>query len=229
MMRTPMSWKRMAARSWAGRPGDRDLEFARQERELGMEGRPLAQQLAIRAGVLELVGCDAGEGVAGDVADAVAAGLDRVHLHARQFVENGRDVLETGPVVLDVLPRRDVSVPAIVGARDVCELAHLLAVEHAVGNGDAQHVRVQLHVETVLQPQRLELVLGDFAARCGVRPGRGTGGRAPRRCVGRTRRTGTWASLSIRRAARFRLRGRDGGRPRWAPWRGLLRARSAGR
>jgi hypothetical protein len=45
------------------------------------------------------------------------------------------------------------------------ELAHLPAVERAIGDGDAQHVGVKLQVDAVHQPQRLELVLGDLADR----------------------------------------------------------------
>ena len=62
------------------RAGDRDLELARQVGELRMEGRPLADDLGPDARILDLVGRDAGELVGGHVADAVAAGLDRVHL-----------------------------------------------------------------------------------------------------------------------------------------------------
>ncbi len=43
------------------------------------------------------------------------------------------------------------------------QLAHLLRRQRAVGHGDAQHVGVQLQIETVHQPQRLELVFGQFA------------------------------------------------------------------
>ena len=38
-----------------------------------------------------------------------------------------------------------------------------LRVQRAVGNGDAQHVGVQLQIDAVHQPQRPELVLGDLA------------------------------------------------------------------
>src|SRR5205085_5716043 len=51
---------------------DRDLELARQEGELRMQRAPLAQDLAVGPRVDDLVGGDAGEAVAGDVADAVA-------------------------------------------------------------------------------------------------------------------------------------------------------------
>ena len=64
---------------------------------------------------------------------------------------------------LQVLARREVAVAAIVAARDRGELAQLPARQRAVGNGDAQHVGVELQVEAVGQPQRLELLLGELA------------------------------------------------------------------
>ena len=73
---------------------DGDLEFARQKGEFRMEGRPLADQFAIRPRIDDFVGGDAGEMVGGDVADAIAAGLDRVHLHRREVGQDVRHVLE---------------------------------------------------------------------------------------------------------------------------------------
>ena len=59
--------------------GDRDLELARQEREFRMQRRVLAHDLRPDARVLDLVGRDARPLVGGDVAHAIAAGLDAVH------------------------------------------------------------------------------------------------------------------------------------------------------
>ena len=67
------------------------------------------------------------------------------------------------PVELQILPRREMAVALVVFARDVRELAQLPRRQRAVGNGDAQHVGVKLQIEPVHQPQRLELVLGQFA------------------------------------------------------------------
>ena len=60
--------------------GDRDLELARQEDEFRMQRRPLPEDLGIGPRIDDLVGGGAGEMVGGDVADAVARGLDGVHL-----------------------------------------------------------------------------------------------------------------------------------------------------
>ena len=56
-----------------------------------------------------------------------------------------------------------MAVAAIISAGDVRELAHLPAVERAIGNRHAQHVGVELQVEAVLQAQGLELVVGQVA------------------------------------------------------------------
>ena len=110
-----------------GRAGDGDLELARQVEKFGMDARPLPDDLGHRARIDDLVGSRAGEGVGGDVADAIARGLDGVHLDRGQFVEDFRHVLELGPVVLDVLARGEMAVAAVVGAGDMGEPAHLRA------------------------------------------------------------------------------------------------------
>ena len=70
-----------------------------------MERGPLAQDLGERARIDDLVGRDAGEVVGGDVADAVAAGLDGVHLDRGQVGEDVGHLLQLRPVELDVLAR----------------------------------------------------------------------------------------------------------------------------
>ena len=82
------------------------------------------------------------------------------------FGEIGQRVGQVGeldPVELDVLPRGEMAVAAVVAPRHMGELAQLLRRQRAVGNGDAEHVGVQLQIDAVLQPQHLELVLGEFA------------------------------------------------------------------
>ena len=49
----------------------------------------------------------------GDVSDAVAAGLNCVHADCGETVENQRYVLQVGPVVLDVLSRREMTVATV--------------------------------------------------------------------------------------------------------------------
>ena len=101
--------------------------------------------------------------VAGDVADAIAAGLDRVHLDARQLGQDVGHVFEPRPVELDVLARGEVAVASVILPADVRERAQLSRRQQAVRDGDAQHRRVALDVQAVLQAQRPELVLGQLA------------------------------------------------------------------
>ena len=151
-------------RAVARRAGDRDLELARQERELGVQARPLADGLGVDARVLDLVGRGAGVVVGGHAAEAVAAGLDGVHLDLGQFGQDVGHVLQPEPVELDVLARGDVAVALVVAPRNPRQGAHLPGREGAVGNGDPQHVGVELQIEPVQQAQGAELVLREFAA-----------------------------------------------------------------
>ncbi|MCY1536751.1 hypothetical protein D9M68_722210 [compost metagenome] len=165
-----------------GGAGDGDLELARQEGELGVQRAPLAHDFRERARVGDLVDGDAGALVARDVADAVAAGLDAVHVDRSQQVHHVGRLGQRNPVVLDVLARREVGVVGgqlvaaeqalgldglavdlglglVVFAGDAGQHAQLLARQLAVRHGHAQHRRVALHVPAVLQAQGAELVL----------------------------------------------------------------------
>jgi hypothetical protein len=90
-----------------------------------VEGGPLADDFAPWARVDHFVGGDTGELVGGDVAQAVAAGLDRVHLHGGQFGQDVRDVFQRRPVELHVLAGADVGVALVVVAGDLGHHAHL--------------------------------------------------------------------------------------------------------
>ena len=129
-------------RAVAHRAIERNLELARQERELRVQRRPLADDLGIDARVLDLVRRDTGVLVGGDVANAVAARLDGVHLDFRQFLKNIRRFGEAWPIELNVLPRREMPVSLIVAPGDMGEPAELHRRQHAIGHGDAQHVGV---------------------------------------------------------------------------------------
>ena len=87
----------------------------------------------------------------------------RMHVDFGQRRQRVGRVLELDPVELQVLARREVAVAAIVLARDVGQLAQLARRQRAVGNGDPQHVGMELQVEAVVQAQRLELLLGQLA------------------------------------------------------------------
>ena len=94
-----------------GRAGYRDLELARQEGEFRMEGRPLADDLAPDARILDLVGGHAGEVIGGDIADAIAAGLDGMHLDARPArARMSARLDQLDPVELQVLAGGEMAV-----------------------------------------------------------------------------------------------------------------------
>jgi len=109
-----------------------------------------------------LVGRDARQVVAGDVAGVVAARLDAVQLHLRELREQIRHLLELRPVELDVLPRGEVRIAAVVRARHVRHFAQLRRLEQAIGHGDAQHRREALLIKTVAKPQVAKLLLAEL-------------------------------------------------------------------
>jgi hypothetical protein len=103
------------------------------------------------------------------VPDAVAARLDRVHLHCRKVFEDVGHVFELRPVVLDVLTGAEVPVAAVVALRNEREHAKLPGGQDPIRNGHSQHRRMALDVQAVLKAQRAELVLGQFAGEKAVR------------------------------------------------------------
>ena len=179
----------------AQRSGHRDLELARQVGELRVQGRPLAQQLAVRAGIGDLVGRDAGQVVAGDVAYAVAAGLNGVHVHRGEIGEDVRHPFQGGPVELDVLARGEVAVAAVVARGDRGEHPQLRRRQDAVGDRHPEHRSEPLDVEPVHQPQGLELAPRRALPRDSVRSARESRPPVPGRAAGRRCRTGTWSCL----------------------------------
>ena len=56
-------------------------------------------------------------------------------------------------------------VAAVIVVADLGEFSQLERRQGAVGNRNAQHRRVLLHIQTVLQTQRFELVLGQFTGK----------------------------------------------------------------
>ena len=54
---------------------------------------------------------------------------------------------------------------AVEVARIPRQPTHLMAGQYPIRNGNAQHIGVQLQIQTVLQAQRLEFILGKVAAK----------------------------------------------------------------
>src|SRR5688572_12708665 len=112
----------------------------------------------------ELVLRAAGILVRRDVAHAVARRLDARDLDVGEMLQDVGHLLELDPVVLDVLPSREMAEVLVVGARDEGEFAHLPCRQSAVRDVDTQHVRVQLQVQAVHEAQRTELILRQLAS-----------------------------------------------------------------
>jgi len=52
---------------------------------------------------------DAGEMIGGDIADAIAGGLDAMHFDIGEQAENGRHVTQFRPVELQILARGEMA------------------------------------------------------------------------------------------------------------------------
>ena len=171
------------------RPCDGDLELAWQVSELRVQGAPLAQHFGIRTWVHRFVHRNARALVAGDVANAVAAGLNAVQVDAGQELHHVGAFLQRNPVELHVLAGGEVGVVRgqlrgsnvtnlvlrglrlsqqfgrgrVIVAGDGGQHAQLRAVEFTVRHGHTQHGRVALDVPAVLQTQRAKLVVAQGA------------------------------------------------------------------
>ena len=125
---------------WAA--GDGSLELPGQELEFRVIGRPLAQQFGHGARIFDFVRGGPGKMVCCHVSNGVAAGLDGMHAHIGQRIQHIRHILQLGPVVLNVLARREVAIAFVPALGQVGQLAHLGAVERAVRDRNTQHVGV---------------------------------------------------------------------------------------
>jgi len=92
-----------------------------------------------------------------------------VHLHRRELGVDVRRVFQSRPVELEVLARREMAMAAVEALGNAGQRAQLARRQQALGNRHAQHRRVPLHVQAVLQPQRAELLLVRFAGKKALR------------------------------------------------------------
>ena len=81
-----------------------------------------------------------------DISDGVATGLNGMHLHVRQSLQDVGHVLEFWPVKLDILPCGEMAIAFVPTLGNHRKLVHLAAVDGAIGNGYAQHVGMQLQI-----------------------------------------------------------------------------------
>ena len=165
-----------------GCASDGNLEFAGQERKLGMQSAPLAQYFCKGAWIYHFVNGHTSQFIGGDVANAIATGLNAVHVDGGQEVHYiGRSV-QRNPVELDVLSSCEMAIALhkarglarqhiLLGLRfgeqfgiglivflgNLSQDVQLLAGDFAVGHSYAQHWGVALNVPAVLQAQRTKL------------------------------------------------------------------------
>ena len=151
---------RLRVRAVLAAAGDREVELARQVAEPLAADDRLLEALGERARVDELVGVEARERAADDVADVVHAALLRVEPGGGEALQDPRGVLDGDPAQLDVLAGRDVGRAASAAVRDLADGADLLGGEHAVGDAHPQHevARRRLAVEQPVPLQPLEVV-----------------------------------------------------------------------
>lgn len=91
-----------------------------------MHGRMLPKYFGIDARVLNLVGRDTRPLVAGDIANAIAAGLHRMQVRLGQDREHLGHVVELDPVELNILTCGEMAVAAVIAPRNMRQRAHLV-------------------------------------------------------------------------------------------------------
>ena len=164
---------------------DGDFEFARQKCKFRVQRAPLAQNFCKRARVHNFIYRHTGAFVAGDIAYAVTAGLNTVHVHACQQVHHIGAFVQRNPVVLQVLTGGEMGVVfrqsrcgnaadgvlrglgafeqtglgRVVVACNGGQHTQLRTAEFAVGHSHTQHGCIALHIPAVLQTQRTEFVV----------------------------------------------------------------------
>ena len=115
----------LGSRAILRRARHRDLELTRQVGKFRVVGGPLPNDFAVRTGIIDLVLGDTGHVVGGDIADAITAGLNRVHLHRGQVLENVGNFFQLWPVELQVRTGGEVTHPAVIATSYLAKLAKL--------------------------------------------------------------------------------------------------------
>ena len=75
-----------------------------------MQRAPLAQNFAKWAWIGDFIGRDTCQAITGDISDAIATGLDAMHIHAGKQIHHIGRFFNRDPVILDVLPCGEVAV-----------------------------------------------------------------------------------------------------------------------
>ena len=182
-----------------------------------MQARPLAQQLGDRPRIGQLVGRRTRPVIGRHIADAVAGGLDGMHLDLGQRGEDVGRVFELDPVELDVLAGGEMAVAAVPLLRDVGQAIRSGATRAchrerrcAACRREAADKARSSAAEDGTRPPSIR-------PSAGARPGRETARRARRRTDGRTHRSDTWIVTPSRTAGNRRHGLRPACRDRSAP------------
>ena len=107
---------------------------------LTVVGEEVLQLGGVRPRVDDLVGINAGNGVAGDVAGVVEAGLDRAEAGFLQPLEDFRQIAQQHTAQLQVLTGGDVAAAVVaVALNDGANHPQLIGRQHTIGHPQAQH------------------------------------------------------------------------------------------
>src|SRR5665647_514016 len=93
---------------------NRNLELTWKQREFRVESAPLAQDFSHGAWVNHFIRSNARKLIGGDVADAVAGGLNRVHLYSGKLGQHFRHIFQFWPVQLQILPCAEMAIAAVI-------------------------------------------------------------------------------------------------------------------
>src|SRR5262245_14819852 len=150
---------------------DRDLELPRQVVEGGVAVQHARRLEHDGRGVDQLVGIEAGDGAAGDVAGHVPARAHRRHALQPERAEDLGQRVEGDPVELEVLAHGDVGDAVTVPLREVGDGSELRGFDDAVRDPDADHEVPDRFAFAALAADRADAVaLGVDAPPAEVRP-----------------------------------------------------------
>src|SRR5207253_4554615 len=150
--RDAVDLRRVAA---VGAGGDRVLVLPRQVAEVGVAVEVASRLLDDRRAIEELIGVEALDGTAGDVADRVAAAAGGGEPRRVEVAEDLRQRAELEPVELDVLARRELAVAVSPPVRGLADRAQVLRCQDAARELDPEHERPDLRL-VVVEPPPLE-------------------------------------------------------------------------
>src|SRR4029077_3362041 len=133
---------RLIMRAVVQTAGDRDVELARQVRELRVAIAPDDDAIQVvhdRRGVKQLMRGQTGQGAPIDVSDVVNAGLERAQVHTPKLFPDRGDAVESKSAQLDLLPRRNVQDAIAKATGELSDGAQLIAPHESVRHADAHH------------------------------------------------------------------------------------------